>query len=135
MHIEYVAWTIMDVSFVIDTLPSTTLIEALDTLKQIKSVFVYSPSIDSITVLSEKPRAYLTHWCENDAVLMDKIHQTRDTFPPHNKVSGSFLFFQLFKILLKHLPKTMESKNMMLSFCRNHYRGNSTELANIKAFE
>ena len=52
-----------------------------------------------------------------------------------SKEQGSFLFFQLFKILLKNLPKIYEAKQTMIRICRNYYRGNLTELANIDDFD
>jgi hypothetical protein len=52
-----------------------------------------------------------------------------------SKEQGSFLFFQFFKIILKNLPKMYEAKQKMIRICRNYYRGNLTELANIDDFD
>jgi len=60
-----------------------------------------------------------------------KEKATRDL----SKESGSFLFFQLFKTVLMNMPKTTESKEMMLARCREYYRGNAMELANIAEFD
>jgi hypothetical protein len=61
-----------------------------------------------------------------------KEKATRDL----SKEAGSFLFFQLFKSLLKNMPKTEEAKVRMVTTCRNDYRrGNLTEMANIEDFE
>jgi hypothetical protein len=51
------------------------------------------------------------------------------------KEQGSFLFFQLFKFLLKTIPKTYEAKQTMITLCRNYYRGNLIELSNIDDFD
>ena len=34
-----------------------------------------------------------------------------------------------------NMPKTVEAKQMMVSRCRDFYRGNLTELANINEFD
>jgi hypothetical protein len=60
-----------------------------------------------------------------------KEKATRDL----SKEAGSFLFFQLFKTVLKNMPKTAEAKKTMVTTCRNYYRGNLTELANIDDFD
>ena len=52
-----------------------------------------------------------------------------------SKEAGSFLFFQLFKIILNTLPIYSESKRNMLKIVRSYYRGNLTELANIDEFD
>ncbi|CAF1689176.1 unnamed protein product, partial [Adineta ricciae] len=49
--------------------------------------------------------------------------------------TGSFLFFQLFKTALLSMTKTEQAKTMMISKCRDYYRGNEAELANITEFE
>ncbi len=60
-----------------------------------------------------------------------KEKATRDL----SKESGSFLFFQLFKSVLKNMPRTPEAKKTMVTTCRNYYRGNLTELKNIDEFD
>jgi len=135
-----------------DGAPSTTFVESIEKLKQIDSVFVYSPSVDSITTINTKEHPFLVNWCENDAVLIDTLRKSREeldkqtaAFSMYNKKekatrdlskeAGSFLFFQLFKNVLKNMPKTAEAKKTMVTTCRNYYRGNLTELANIEEFD
>lgn len=60
-----------------------------------------------------------------------KEKATRDL----SKESGSFLFFQLFKTVLKTMPRTPEAKKTMVTTCRDYYRGNLTELKNIDEFD
>lgn len=50
------------------------------------------------------------------------------------KEQNSYVFFHLFKFILKDLPKTSQSKYAMTTICRKYYRRNSTELANIDDF-
>ncbi len=121
-------------------------------MKQIDSVFVYSPLADSIAIITQKQHTYLVNWCENERALTDSIQKSREeldkqtaAFSIYNKKekatrdlskeAGSFLFFQLFKSVLKNMPKTAEAKKTMVTTCRNYYRGNLTELANIDDFD
>jgi len=74
-----------------------------------------------------------------------ELNEQATTFSWHNqkqrtardvtKESGSFLFFQLFKIVLKSMPKTPVAKESMISTCRHIYHGNTAELSNIDKFE
>ncbi len=90
--------------------------------------------------------------CNNEEALINAIKEAREglekqttAFSTYNqkdkatrdlsKETGSFLFFQMFKTVLMSMPKTAESKEMMLSMCRDHYRGNTKELANIAEFD
>ena len=146
--VDYIASITIEVFLVINGSPSATLINAMDALQQLDSVFVYSPSIDSIRELKTRTHPYLIHWCENDAVLIDKIYQSRRELDQQralllrhrpngifNMVSNSFVFFQLFRNLLKHLPKTAAAKTILLTTCRSYYRKNPIELANIDEFD
>lgn len=135
-----------------DGAPPTTLVENIEQLKQIDSVFVYSASADSVVGINQKQHSYFVNWCENERVLTDAIRKSREelnkqtaAFSMYNKKekatrdlskeAGSFLFFQLFKTVLKNMPKTPEAKKTMVSTCRDYYRGNLTELANIDDFD
>jgi len=121
-------------------------------LKQIDSLFIYSLSSDSNAVVSQKQHAYLVNWCENEKSLIYNIKKSREeldkyiaAFTMYNqkdkatrdlsKEASSFLFFQLFKNILKKMPKTAEAKKTMVTICRTYYRGNLTELANIDEFD
>jgi hypothetical protein len=150
--IEYITPITNKVFLIIDGTPSAALIEGIEPLKQIDSVFIYSSSTDSVTDISVKQRSYLVNRCDNDAVFTDTLQKSRDelekqtaAFSMYNKKekatrdlskeAGSFLFFQLFKSVLKNMPKTDEAKKTMVTTCRNYYRGNLTELGNIDDFE
>lgn len=136
----------------IDIAPTAEFIEAIEPLKQIDSVFVYSPSADSVAEISKQQRSYLINWCENTNVLAERLQKSREelekqteAFSMYNKKekatrdlskeAGSFLFFQLFKTVLTQMPSTDEAKRTMVTTCRNYYRGNITELKNIEDFE
>ena len=141
------------VFLIIDGTPSTTFIQSIDELKQIDSVFVYSPSADSISGFSYRTEhTYLVYWCENDATLIDRIQKSREelekqtvVFSIYNKKEkatrdvskdvGSFLFLQLFKTVIQNMPRTNEAKKSMLTICRSYYRRNLNELANIDDFD
>ena len=49
--------------------------------------------------------------------------------------TGSYLFFQLFRIIINTMPKTVQSKQTMIKIVRNYYRKNLIELANIDDFD
>ena len=100
----------------------------------------------------KKQHTRVISWCENQETLRNTIIKLREgidkqaaAFSMYNqkdkatrdlaKESGSFLFFQLFKNVLKNMPKTAEAKNTMVSICRTFYRGNIKELANIEEFD
>jgi hypothetical protein len=121
-------------------------------LKQIDSIFFYSPSSEVITAVCEKQHTYIHHFCENVAMLKDTIGKSSEELDRHTAVfnmynkkekamynlskgQGSFIYFELFKFLLKNLPKTSNTKQTMIATCRNYYRGNLTELANIDDFD
>ncbi len=72
---------------------------------------------------------------DQQATTFSWYNQSQKTARDLTKESGSFLFFQLFNIVLKNMPKTPASKQSMISICRDYYQGNTTELANITEFE
>ncbi|CAF0720494.1 unnamed protein product [Rotaria sp. Silwood1] len=140
------------VFLVIDGLPSTSFIEAIKPLKQIDSVFFYAPSPGSIDDINKKEHSYIIISCENEETLEASIIKSREeldkqttAFSIYNKKekatrdlskeAGSFLFFQIFKIVLQNMPKSDGAKKTMVSTCRNYYRGNLTELKNIDDFD
>ena len=105
-----------------------------------------------MVAVREKERHYLINHCENVETLKKSIERSREeldkqteVFSMYNKKekatrdlskeAGSFLFFQLFKSVLKNMPKTEEAKVRMVTTCRNYYRGNMIEMANIDDFE
>jgi hypothetical protein len=140
------------VFLIIDGSPPSTLLQLIEPLTQIDSLFVYSSSSDSIPVVYQKEHGYLVHWCENKEALTARIklsHEEVDkqmaVFSIFNKKekekrdvskeAGSFLFFQLFLYALKKMPNTIEAKTTMLTICRYYYRGNLIKLRNIEEFD
>jgi len=67
--------------------------------------------------------------------VLNMYNKKEKTIYNLSKEQGSFLFFQLFKFLLKYLSKTSEAKLKMITICRNYYRGNLIELENINDFD
>ncbi|CAF1320589.1 unnamed protein product [Rotaria sordida] len=150
--VNYITPITQKVFLIIDGIPPASLIEAIEPLKQIDSVFFYSPASGSIVDIGQQQHSYLVNLCENEATLIDTIRKSREeldkqtaAFSIYNKKekatrdlskeAGSFLFFQLFKSVLKNMPKTAEAKKTMVTTCRNYYRGNLTELKNIDDFD
>ncbi|CAF1929290.1 unnamed protein product [Rotaria magnacalcarata] len=150
--IEFIKPVTAKVFVVIDGVPPTTLIEGIEPLKQIDSIFFYTPQNDAITNIAKVTHGFLVNLCETDDVLIDSLRKSREeldkqtaAFSMYNKKekatrdlakeAGSFLFFQLFKNVLKNMPKTAEAKKTMVTTCRNYYRGNLTELKNIDEFD
>ncbi|CAF0878688.1 unnamed protein product [Rotaria sordida] len=62
--------------------------------------------------------------------LYEKQKSTRDL----SKESASFLWFQLFKDVLLHMPRSEEAKDEMIKQCQQYYRGNIEELKSIDDF-
>ena len=137
---------------VTDTEPTSTLLTALESLAQVDSLFVYSSTFNAQSENNPTQNSRVINRCNNDETLMNAILESQEglekqtaAFSLYNqkekatrdlsKESGSFLFFQLFKTVLLNMPKTTESKQMMLSKCRDYYRGNTKELANIAEFD
>lgn len=137
---------------VVDSEPTTTLLASLDSLSQVDSLFVYSSTSNAQPGNNSMEGNRITSRCNNDQTLVNAIRescegvekqtaafslydQKEKTTRDLSKEAGSFLFFQMFKTVLLHMPKTAESKQMMLSKCRDYYRGNSKELANIAEFD
>ena len=48
---------------------------------------------------------------------------------------GSFVFFQLFKEVIHHMPHTNEAKSDMIIQCKKDYLGNNSALEDIEKFE
>jgi hypothetical protein len=48
---------------------------------------------------------------------------------------GSFVFFQLFKEVIRHMPHTNEAKSDMIAQCKKDYIGNNETLAAIEEFQ
>ncbi|CAF3694001.1 unnamed protein product [Rotaria sp. Silwood1] len=137
---------------VIDGSPSTSFLEAIKSLKHIDSVFFYSSLPDIIDDINKGQYAYLVYLCETEETLIDSIRKSREELDQHivtlsmynikekatrdlSKEAGSFIFFQLFKNILKHMPTTDQAKKTMITTCRNYYRGKLTELVNIDEFD
>lgn len=121
-------------------------------MKDLDSVFIFFPTKDCTKLFNEKQRPYLVYWCDSVESLVEAIKRSRDEVTQHakafnmynkkekatrdlSKESGSFLFFQLFKMVMKSMPKTEDAKRLMITRCRDYYRGNTKELANIDEFD
>ncbi|CAF4625395.1 unnamed protein product, partial [Rotaria sp. Silwood2] len=150
--IDHMALINDKIFLVIDGLPSTSFFTTIESLKQIDSVFFYSTIPDLIDDISKQEHSYLVYLCETEEILIDNIRKSREALDKHistlsmynnkdkatrnlSKEAGSLLFFKLVKNLLKNMPKTNEAKNTMITTCRNYYRGNLIELANIDEFD
>ena len=132
--------------FLIADYISDTLLADLEPLKQIDSLFLLAPNPpDEIPIR-------VTAYCSDQASLITEVKQaqmqlekqiaafsvydqaekaTRDL----SREAGSFLFFQLFKTVILNMPKTTQARRLMISKCRDYYRGNTKELTNIDDFE
>jgi hypothetical protein len=125
---------------------SDNLLSILEASKQIEAVILYTCL--SYDILPSR----ITAHCTTDEQLVNQINSIRQqlnkqmiVFSIYNQQnknkhnltheSGSFLFFQLFKIAFKILPKNPESKKLMISKYRNYYIGNKKILQEINNFE
>jgi len=137
---------------IVDGPPQATLIDAVEPLKIIDSLFVYSAAQNAVEELNKKQHTFIVNWCQNESILSDSIQKSREeldkqtaAFSMYNKKekatrdlskeAGSFLFFQLFKSAIQNMPKTDAAKKSMVNTCRDYYRGNLTELKNIDDFD
>jgi len=125
---------------------SDHLLSILQGLKQVEGIFLYN-STSPIEFSSR-----VTAICSTEEQLINEINSTRQqlnkqiivfsVYNQNNKEkhdltheTGSFLFFQLFKAAFKQLPKSSESKKLMVTKCRNYYAGNVKILKEIQNFE
>lgn len=137
---------------IIDGQPQATLVNAIEDIKSIDSIFIYSSASNAVEELNKKQHTYIVNWCQNESILLDSLQKSREeldkqtaAFSIYNKKekatrdlskeAGSFLFFQLFKSAIQSMPKTSAAKETMVTTCRNYYRGNLTELTNINDFD
>ncbi|CAF1297328.1 unnamed protein product [Adineta steineri] len=138
---------------VVDHEPSATLIGALEFLTQVDSLFCYSSTFNATTSDNNQiADGRIINRCTDEEILAKIIRQSYDDLEKQTKAfslynskekatrdiskeAGAFLFFQMFKTVLMAMPKTTASKQMMLDKCRDFYRGNLKELANISEFE
>jgi hypothetical protein len=137
---------------VLDSSPSSNLLASLEPLSQVDSLFLYSSVSETDEERNQVNQSRVITRCQNSTTLKDAIQGEYQSLTKHaatfslynqkekatrdlSKESGSFLFFQLFKSVLMNMPKTVESKAMMVSKCRDYYRGNTTELDNINEFD
>ncbi|CAF0868367.1 unnamed protein product [Adineta ricciae] len=141
------------VLLILDTPPSESILESIKSLSQVDSVIVYSKSFDKQgNELTPEQTSREILRCENPDNLVNIIQTARNeiakqtaAFSVYNqkdkatrdlsKESASFLFFQLLKTVILNMPKTQEAKQMMVSKCKEFYRGNLVELANINEFD
>ncbi|CAF1424071.1 unnamed protein product [Adineta steineri] len=151
--IEYINSITTKLFLIIDDSPTNILIELIEPMKHIDSLFIYSSSSSSSSsVVNQNEHSYIINLCRDKKELMNSIQKSYEaldkqlgTFTIYNKEEkfmrdlskdgGSFLYFQLFLNLLKYLPKTDEARNCMIRICRNYYRGNFNELKNIEEFD
>ncbi|CAF4689688.1 unnamed protein product [Rotaria sp. Silwood1] len=116
---------------VIDGLPPTSFFAAIEPLKQIDSVFFYSPASGSIDDISEQQHSYLVYLCETEETLIDSIRKSREELDKH--IVALRMYNKKDKAT-RDLSKEA-AKITMVTTCRNYYRGNLTELANIDEFD
>jgi hypothetical protein len=110
--VEYINSITTKIFLIIDGSPSTTLLELIEPMKHIDSLFIYSSSFDSSAVVSQKEHAYFVILCRNEEELVNSIKQScaeldkqMAAFSMYNKnekrmrdlskEGGSFLYFQL----------------------------------------
>ncbi len=125
---------------------SDHLLNVLEALKQVEGIFLYN------STSSDEFSSRITAICSTEEQLINEINSIRQqlnkqmvvfsVYNQNNKEkyditheAGSFLFFQLFKAAFKNLPKSSESKKLMLTKCRNYYAGNIKILKEINNFE
>jgi len=137
---------------VLDSSPSSNLLASLQPLSQVDSLFLYSSVSETDEERNQVNQSRVITRCQNTTALQDAIQVECENLTKHtttfslynqkekatrdlSKESGSFLFFQLFKSVLLKMPKTVESKAMMISRCRDYYRGDPKELENINEFD
>ena len=121
-------------------------------MPQVESLFIYSSTFNTPSEDNSTQNTYTINQYNNEEPLKNAIQESREriekqttAFNMYNqkdkatrdlsKETGSFLFFQMFKSVLMSMPKTAESKETMLSMCRDYYRDNTKELANIADFD
>ncbi|CAF2944479.1 unnamed protein product [Rotaria sp. Silwood2] len=125
---------------------SDHLLNILEALKQVDSLFLYT----SETSKELSPR--VTALCPTEQQLIDEIKHIRrqinnqmTAFSIYNQIKtekidltqevGTFLFFELFKVAFRKLPKKSEAKKLMASKYRNYYADNPKVLEEIVHFE
>jgi hypothetical protein len=140
------------VVLVVDGPPSRSLLNSVESLLQVDSLLVYSTVINAPDASTPIQTNSMAAWCQNESDLVSAIRRSYNeldqqaaTFSWYNqsqkaardltKEAGSFLFFQLFKIVLKSMPKTSAAKESMISIFRDHYQDDRKELANIDEFD
>ena len=132
--------------FLIIDFTDESLLSQIENLRQIDSVFIYS---------TEPPKTLPscpTSHCADSMSLVTELRRAREQFEKQmaafsvynkeekatrdlTKETGSFLFFQLFKMVLRNMPSNSQAKKLMVSKCRDYYRRNNKELTNVDDFE
>ncbi|CAF0735286.1 unnamed protein product [Didymodactylos carnosus] len=132
---------------------SLPFLELVHDLKQVDSVFIFGQyheedRIDSLMVKYPKIIGIYDEIYQLRLIIrktMDLLEKQTAAFSLYDqkqkatrdlsKESGSFLFFQLFKDVLLNMEQTIEAKREMIAKCRDYYRSNKKELANIESFQ
>ena len=137
---------------IIDGEQSASLIDFIQSLKQIDSVFFHSLSSETITTICEKHHTYNLYFSKDISMLLSTISKsieelekqvaihcryTRKEKSIYNlsKEQGSFLYFQTLKILFKNWSKSSNDVTQITKMSANYYRRNLIELANIDEFK
>jgi hypothetical protein len=120
-------------------------------LKQIESIFVFCAHREKYLSLMDQFNKIVGIYTRQDQLtisIRQKIQQCEfnsakfnfSKLPQKNMRNldcdyGSFVFFQLFKEVIHHMPHTNQAKNDMIIQCKKDYIGNDTELVKIEEFQ
>ena len=72
---------------------------------------------------------------EKNVSVFNFFDQNQRSMKNLSKKSAEFLWFQLFKHVILRLPRNNQAKRQMIDVCRQHYRGNASQLEWIDRFE
>ncbi|CAF1496342.1 unnamed protein product [Adineta ricciae] len=125
---------------------SDHILARLESFKQIHSIFLYTPNLpvdlpSKVTACCLTEEQLIDEMVRSCKQLSDQLvvfsiynHQKKEKCDL-TREAGSFLFFQLFKAAFTILPKTSESKRLLMKKCRQYYAGNTKVLEEIRNFE
>ena len=120
-------------------------------LKQIEAIFIFCFQRHKYLQLKNKFSRIADIYTEQNELLLSIKEQVRHcdlnmtSFNHYqlsqkhtrnlNRECGSFIFFQLFKEVINHMPKISEAKSKMIHQCRIDYKDSEKELEQIQKFE
>lgn len=149
---QYMVSLNQKIFLVLDSPPSPEFLEAIDQIKDLDTLFIYHPVESCMALVESKQRHYASHWCQDLRALKETVERAREEVHRHataftmynkkekstrdlSKERGSFLFFQLFKTVMKAMPRTAQAKKDMVTRCREYYRGSAKDLQDIDEFD